>query len=435
MNSENLTEKQKEAFELMKNGHNLFISGPSGTGKSYLIKQFKKWCYLRNKTIAITALTGISAIIIDGTTVHSFAGIGLGEDSVDILIDKINKNKFIRNRWVNTKVLVIDEVSMMKPLLFEKLEEIARKIRKIEHPFGCMQIILVGDFAQLPPVYTDTAEQKFCFESEIWEKIIKKTINLTEIKRQTEPEFQKCLNEARFGSLSQESIESLKGRIIGNEGIEFTQINGIFPTRLFSRKASVAEINNKKLIELKNKNNTSKKFISTVLVVNKSFNNIPDTFKENLINKIHKSCPAVNDLELVIDAQVMLIHNLDIAAGYVNGSRGVVVGFTDVHPIVRFLNGTEVVITPATWELKESEILSVQKTQIPLIIAYALTIHKAQGSTLDYVMTKLSGIFQYGQAYVALSRVRNLNGLILLDFDENMIKCHPRVLSFYDKLS
>jgi len=430
MNTIELSKRQKIALDLLKKGYNVFLTGPGGTGKSTIIKIFKQWCEENNKNIALTSTTGVSALLINGTTTHNFAGIGLGEDSVDCLINKVLSNKFIVYRWNSTKVLVIDEISMMKPELLEKLNQIAQVVRNNANPFGGIQMVLTGDFAQLPPVYIDEKE-KFCFESPIWSQIVEKTVHLNEIMRQQDKVFQKCLSEIRLGHVSSETIEILNSRVIGN--VQVQKINGILPTRLFARKRNVEEINQKNLERLKEAGNETKIFTATTKVINKRMNEISPAFREGLCNKLNKSCPAPNRLELVVGAQVMLNFNYCIESKLVNGSRGVIVRFTEGIPVVRFITGGEIPVTPVTWILKENNTLSVEKTQIPLIVAYACTIHKVQGATLDLAIIDAGpSVFQFGQIYTALSRVRTLEGLYLLKFDKEKIRCHPKVEKFYE---
>ncbi len=425
-----LNKKQKVALDLLIKGYNVFLTGPGGTGKSTIIKIFKQWCDDNERKIALTSTTGVSALLINGTTTHTFAGIGIGEDSVERLIDKILANKFVAYRWKSTAVLVIDEVSMMKPELLEKLNQIGQVVRSDPRPFGGMQVVLTGDFAQLPPVYIDEPE-KFCFESSVWTQLVEKTVHLKEIMRQKDKVFQECLSEIRLGCVSEKTKKILESRVIGN--VQVQKINGILPTRLFARKRNVEEINQKNVKRLKEAGHETKVYTATLKVTNKRMNEISSSYKEGLYNKINKSCPAPNQLELVVGAQVMLNFNYCIESQLVNGSRGVIVSFSGGYPIVRFIGGGEVQIAPVKWILKENDTLSVEKEQVPLIVAYACTIHKVQGATLDLAIVDAGpSVFQFGQIYTALSRVKTLEGVYLLKLDTSKIKCHPKVEKFYE---
>lgn len=416
-----LTDAQQTALKLMKQGYNVFLTGPAGTGKSTVISIFKS--QYMNK-IAITSTTGVSALLIKGTTIHSFAGIGTGEESVQTLLQKIKRMPFLVKRWKNIDCLIIDEVSMMKPELLEKLDTIAKTLRSTLLPFGGIQLILTGDFAQLPPVYLDN-KPKFCFESIIWPVLVEKTVHLTEIIRQTDKQFRECLLEIRLGDVSQESIDIIKTRLL-EDGFRSVPVkNGIIPTRLFSRRRDVQLINNKCVAKLKDKGNKVQNYIATVKGVN-----------EAVKDKINKSCPAPTELELVVGAQVMLVFNVNVGEGLVNGSRGVVVALDELGPTVRFLDGRELLIGSITWEFMENDKVVATKSQIPFIVAYACTIHKTQGATLDYAVIDAGPtVFQCGQIYTALSRVRSLDGLFLLKFDPEKIACNPKVKEFYQKIN
>ena len=429
MESIKLNTKQLKALELLKDGYNVFLTGPGGTGKSTVIKIFKQWCENNYRRIAITSTTGVSALLINGTTIHSFAGIRTGEDPVDKLIEGIKARKFVNYRWRATKVLVIDEISMMKPELLEKLDSIGKAIRNNPNPFGGLQVVLTGDFAQLPPVYIDE-EEKFCFQSPLWKTLVQKTVHLTEIMRQKDKIFQRCLSEIRLSNVSETTLEILQTRLVSTCQIQ--KINGILPTRLFARKRNVEEINNKHLQRLRDDGAETVTFEAETKVINTKFQKIPDSYKDGLIKKINRSCPAPDKLELVVGAQVMLNYNYCIEDGLVNGSRGVLSKIIGDVPVVRFLDGAEIPIAPVVWELREDDSLCVQKKQIPLIVAYACTIHKVQGATLDLAIIDAGpNIFQYGQIYTALSRVKSLDGLYLLKLDPERIRCHPKVLEFY----
>lgn len=414
-----LSNKQQVAYDAMTNGESVFVTGSAGVGKTELIKMFID-VYGQNKIIGVTSTTGISALLFGGTTLHSFLGIGLGTSSVEDLVEKICKRSYLRDRWCTLETLIIDEISMLSPVLFDKLEEIARVVRRNERPFGGIQLILSGDFLQLPCIGSD----KFCFESKKWDICIDKTIYLSEIMRQKNKDFQECLNNIRIGLLTSETCKLLESRI----NVEIKNENGIRPTKLYCTNYSVDYINNEELDKL---------------AVND-----PDFYEYNMetrlfpgikngnyiIEKYKKNCNAPETIQLCTGAQVMLLYNLDLEGGLVNGSRGVIKGFVKDIPIVKFMNGREIVIGYHTWEVEENGKKVLKVMQIPLKLAYALTAHKSQGCTLDCVEIDMTNVFDYGQAYVMLSRVKNIENLNILGINFDRIKAHPTAVNFYESL-
>lgn len=414
-----LTSDQELAYSCMVSGKSICLTGSAGTGKSFVIKKFRK-NYQNQRVIATTSTTGISAILIGGTTIHSYLGIGLGTGSVGSLTTKILKKSYLRKRWKQLQTLIIDEISMLSPDLFDKLEAIARAVRSDNRPFGGIQLILSGDYTQLPVV----GEDNFCFEAETWNKCIDKTVYLKTNVRQTDLEFQNCLSEVRLGKLSRESKDFLKSCC----GKKLTNDLGIKPTKIFSTNVEVDEMNNEELDELAEDGREFNQYdMESELYIF-----VPD--REYVLNKYRKSCPAPETLQLCEGAQVMLVWNLDIDSQLVNGSRGVVIGFMEDLPIVRFLDGQERVIDYNTWDIEEGDQKIMSITQIPLKVAYSITSHKSQGATLDYALVDMSNIFTYGQAYVALSRVRTKSGLSIRGLDFKKIKTHPKAISYYKNL-
>lgn len=417
-----LTTKQKEAFDYMVQGKNIFLTGPGGSGKSAVIHLFKK-TFNNIKTIAITSTTGISATMIGGTTLHSYLGIGLGTGSVEELTNKIIKNSKIYQRWLKLDVLIIDEISMLSPKLFDKIENIARNVRKIKDnrlkPFGGIQLVLSGDFLQLPVV--DDSDS-FVFDAECWNKCVEHVVELTKIMRQKDKEFQEVLNEIRIGEVSKRGRKLLESRI----GVKLKNELGILPTRIHTTNAAVDQINERELNKLGEEN-----FFQYDMEIY-FFEFIKN--REQSIEKYRKNILVPDTLYLCVGAQVMLLCNLDLDNGMANGSRGVVVGFSDDLPVVRFLNGKECVINYWQWEIEEGRKKQIRITQIPLKLAYAITSHKSQGSTLDYAEVDLSNIFTFGQAYVALSRVSSIEGLSIININFRKIQAHPRAVKYYQDL-
>lgn len=428
---ETLTTEQREAFDAVLEGKSVFITGPGGTGKSYLLKTLYDLVYARSdKVIAITAMTGCAALLLGrwAKTLHSWAGIGLGRESPEVLAAAIKKSGRTRKRWLQTDILVIDEVSMLTPELLEKLNEIAKIVRRDNSFMGGIQLVFVGDFYQLPPVSKGT-QTLFVFESPLWKQIVQKTIRLTQILRQPDKDFQDILNEARKGKLSEKSLEVLKGRM----DLPW-QKQTIKPSLLFTRRHEVDTINDRNIRALK----TDKRIFKAETV----FKPLPSTAGLTTrspsvlqtVDKMDKNGAYMPELVLAIGAQVMLVTNMSSEEALVNGSRGVVTGFEGDVPMVQFMRGQPIPIAANTWESDEME--GVCRRQIPLKLAYAITIHKAQGATLDCALIDVGiATFEYGQAYTALSRVKNMESLYVWDLDPKAFRAHPKVTAFYDSLS
>lgn len=466
-----LTPEQNAVLDALIAGKNVFLTGGGGTGKSHLISVIQtdlpdmKFNYLGLPyRIQTTALTGCAAILLgpSAKTVHSWAGIGLGRESAEELAEKIKKRGRAKKMWNQTDLLIIDEISMMPAELLEKLNKIGQILRKNAKPFGGIQLLLVGDFYQLPPVIRDASgsaalqTEIFAFQSSQWPTIVQTTIELKTIHRQKDDVFRKILTEAREGKLSPESVAILKTR----HGLKWQHLK-IRPTLLFPRKAEVDKINDMNLAALGGPHFKYEAGFQTAILKTKSsiltmghtliktddiyayYDGLigidPDNpdFKRE-IEIMDKDASYLKEVEVALDAQVMLLVNLDMAAGLVNGSRGVVVAFHGVGkaavPIVEFINGEKRVMYPHTWLVEEysTKERKIYRTQVPLKLAYGITIHKSQGASLDSALIDIgSNTFEYGQAYVALSRVRSLDALYIHAFETKAIRAHPHVIDFY----
>lgn len=405
-------------FELDGN-HRFLLGNFLVTHNTACIKLFIK-AYKPTKIMGVTSTTGISALLFGGVTLHSFLGIGLGHGSVESLYQKIVSRPYLKRRWRELEVLIIDEISMLSPQLFDKLEALARRVRRNEKPFGGIQLILSGDFLQLPCIDSDN----FCFESDSWSKCVDNIVYLSEVMRQKDVDFQECLNNIRVGLIPNKTRKLLNSRI----GVELKNEFGIKPTKLYSTNYSVDYINNKELDILAQNDPDFYEYKMEINacpgVKNKSY----------VIDKYKKCCNAPELLQLCVGAQVMLLWNMDSDGGLVNGSRGVVTNFINDVPVVKFLNGRELPIDYHVWESEENGQPVLRVIQMPLKLAYALTIHKSQGCSLDYAEIDLSNTFADGMAYVALSRIKNLDGLNIIEINYDQIKANAKAVEFYKKM-
>lgn len=423
-------DKHKQIFDSYLNEENLFITGPGGTGKSYAIKEIYKHAKSNNKNIYVTALTGVASILLDcnATTLHSWSGIGIGNKTEVKIINKVTKSNFYRHNWENTDILIVDEISMMSCKIFELLDKIGKTIRSNKKPFGGIQIIFSGDFFQLPPV----KEIDFCFESEIFNKSFDRIINLTKVYRQSDILYKKLLLNMRKGLISKNSINILKSKIIGEDFDKNT--NNI--TRLVPTKNKSNLINEYFLNQIKSKKfiykRTYKENTNNLTNIEKiKLDIMTHLEKENEYNFIKESTLSEENLVLKKGSYVMCIANLDLTLGIANGSTGIIIDFsTKKLPIVQF-GENKIEIKKKEW--KSEHVPGISMFQIPLILAWGITIHKAQGLTLDKAIIDIGDdIFEAGQMYVALSRLKSLDGLYLKEFNINNLKINKKVLDYYN---
>jgi ATP-dependent DNA helicase PIF1 len=424
-----LNKKQLRAFNLFKEGKSLCITGPAGVGKSFIIKYFYDYAISIKKNISLTAMTGCAAYLINGTTLHSWAGIGLGNENEEILLRKIKRNNTFKMKWLSTDILIIDEISMMTTELFNKLNYIGKSLRYSDVDFGGIQVILVGDFYQLPPIQNNIDDNIFVFESDNFKSLIQETIEFDDIIRQTDKVFQDILNNVRVNKLTDEQETIINQRLYRNLKIKKPN-SEIQPTKVYTLKKDVNLINNNKLNELGNEINT--------FTPKTEFSDINTYTKSNIktiCERLDKQGCYIPELKLCIGAQVMLCVNM-MSEGLVNGSRGIILSFNkNGYPVVEFINNITKSISPHSFYHEDPVKGTLYRKQIPLKLAWCITIHKSQGMTLDYAELDIgNSVFEYGQLYVALSRVKSLDGLYLLDFDRKRIKAHPKVIKFYDEI-
>ncbi len=433
--------EQKCAFDAYRTERSVFVTGPAGTGKSFLIDTIVQDAKRCHYNVAVTSMTGVSALLIDGVTLHSYLGIGTGQAMIRQLFPKILKDKRARTRWRTTDVLIIDEVSMMDGTLFDKLENLARMIRESDEFFGGMQLILVGDLFQLPPVKYQSKGlliHSSAFKAHFVERKDGLVVRLKQIIRQSDPVFTKILMEIREGRVS----EDTRNRLGAIQAKSHQEEGKIEPTLLYTHRANVDAINASRLKEIKSE---PKEYRATTSICNgpKRTSERQKKFFNDIINA---RCPAPAVLQLKVGAQVMLTKNLRLKDGLANGSRGVVVGLYDTSALVEFANGCIETIGYAKWDVRIDDNTKVRRHQLPLVLAWATTIHKSQGATLDCVMAELASIFEYGQMYTALSRVRTIEGLSLSGLDVARLPvvgeerkgglklAHPDVVRFMNSL-
>jgi len=402
-----LSDSQQHGLDLFRQGKNLFISGPAGTGKSHLINMMHKEC-LDSKTIQVCATTGCAASLlqsIGAKTIHSWSGIGAGTGTSRDVISRIRTNKKIVKQWKKINILIIDEISMLSAKTLNLLDDVARTLRGTPSSFGGIQLVLTGDFYQLPPIGNtrDPLSCAFCFESERWNDIIEDVVELNKCFRHVDPLYAKIMNEVRIGVISKKHHEILKSRVIKCERGDTRCI--IYPNRY-----QVDRVNTTRLNEL---DAETKQVYAPIC----SEPRYPITRHQIL--------------ELRIGAEVMCTANIDThSSNYiVNGSLGKVVSFSDNLPIVLFRNGVRRMIGHHEFP---TDMDDVHVLHIPLMLAWAITIHKSQGITLENAEIDAgSGIFECGQTYVALSRLKTLDGLYLSGYNVSKIKVNKKVKEFY----
>jgi ATP-dependent DNA helicase PIF1 len=438
------SEEQIIVFNKYTQGTNIFITGPGGTGKTALIKYIQKDAFRKGFNIQVCALTGCAAVLLEckAKTLHSWAGIGLGNGSLEQLVTKIMKNRFLKANWRGTDILVVDEVSMMSQKLFELLDAIGKAVRKNDRPFGGLQLIFSGDFYQLPPVGNTSEPEtvKFCFESLLWSQTFLKDnhVQLTKIFRQSDLNYQKILNQIREGKLKRSSNETLLQKV----GQQIPDNCIVRPTKLFPTRNKVDQVNLKAMNDLKTeekefnlKYHSDLEMTATELFKRRQFTK-EQIQTELLYLKGNLRCDEV--VKLKIGAQVMCIVNIELVNGQTlcNGSQGIITKLSEQGlPVVKF-STIEGPIAMSYHVWPSENIPGIGVSQLPLILAWALTIHKAQGATLDIAEIDAgSGIFECGQTYVALSRVKSLEGLYLTSFDASRIKVSRRVQEFYASIS
>ena len=413
---------QSEALALLKTGASVFVTGPPGSGKTHTVNRYLKELRRLGVAYAYTASTGIAATHGHGVTIHAWSGIGVRDALSRRDLDLLAANRRLATRIEKTRVLVIDEISMLSARSLTSVDAVCRHIRGASSPFGGLQIVLVGDFFQLPPVVRQSGApallpeagganafgSEFAHASDAWRDLSPTVCYLSEQHRQTDKPFLEVLAAIRSNACAGIHRERLTERLVGDD----TPPEGC--TRLFTHNAAVDEINRQQLAKLGGGTHTF---------------SMAAKGADHFVQALKRGCLSPETLELKRDAVVMFTKN-DSAGRFVNGTLGVVEGFdTDGgYPAVRTRGGKRIVAEPVVWKIEEAGKERASIAQVPLRLAWAMTVHKSQGMSLDAAVIDLSRAFEYGQGYVALSRLRRLAGLHLLGLNERALRVHPRAV-------
>ena len=431
---------QAQALAIMKTGVNIYLTGSAGSGKTHTLRQYIEWLNEHDIPVAITASTGIAATHMNGQTIHGWSGIGVREFLTDADIDALEQKQYLFKRFEKARVLIIDEVSMLHAHRLDMVERVCRRFRRNDLPFGGLQVILSGDFFQLPPItragalrapaqnsspqqemfvdydsgeQVEEPESDMVIYSSAWKKMKPAICYLTEQHRQEDNKFLEILNAIRDNNITQKNIDTITSRIGAS-------VSSALPTKLYTHNVDVDAINH---IELQKLDGAEKEFVMS------------GHGHDVLVDILKKSCLAPAQLKLKIGAEVMFIKN-NYEEGYVNGTRGIIVGFDSRgEPIVEISsNGKRIIVSAKEWQIEENGKVKASITQYPLRLAWAITIHKSQGMSLDSAEIDLSKTFAYGMGYVALSRVRTLAGVRLVGFDKKALDVDPLALDIDKKL-
>lgn len=412
---------QAEALNILKTGANVFLTGEPGSGKTHTVNEYVKYLNERGIEPAITASTGIAATHIGGMTIHSWSGIGIKNKLDRYDLDRIASNEYIAKRIGRTKILIIDEVSMLSPEMLSMVDAVCREVKQSQDVFGGLQVILVGDFFQLPPVtrMNDEASKqtsliaedqgRFAYGSSAWVKLSPITCYLSEQYRQDDQDFLSLLTAIRSNKFGSEHLSHIEKRKIEKENIPANA------PKLFSHNVNVDRVNEEMLEKLPGQSE----------VYNMSSQGSPA-----LTDAIKRGCLSPEILSLKKGASVMFTKN-NPKEGFVNGTLGEVYDFNRITncPIIKTRDGQIIEVEPMDWAVEENGKVRASVSQTPLRLAWAITVHKSQGMSLDEAVMDLSGVFEYGQGYVALSRVRRFSGLHLLGWNRKAFLVHPEVLT------
>lgn len=450
-----LSTEQQYALQQFSEGKNLFITGPGGTGKTKLIHHLVENAKTAGKPYQVCAMTGCAAILLscNARTIHSWSGIKTARGPEETVVAAVLRNKRTVAIWRKIKILIVDEVSMMSEKIFNILNEIGKKSRKSILPFGGIQVVFTGDFYQLPPVPAagEPTTEKFCFESVNWHNVfpLKNHIQLVTMFRQTDPLYIDILQQIRVGELTEENKKILQGYV--KREYDPAQHNDCILTKLFPIRSKADYVNQAQFAKIEEQEYTfeciKKTDCSTYIE-----NNIPLSLETMIKCRALEQKDIEFELETLLSntgcnesislkkgCAVMCTVNIDMESGICNGSQGTIIGVTttgsgtgpgEALPIVKFSNGQVRTIQRHYWQSEEYPTIAIG--QIPLTLAWALTIHKIQGATMSMAEIDIGqAVFEYGQTYVALSRIQTLDGLYLSAFHAHRIRANPKVTEFY----
>ncbi len=415
---------------LLQNGENVFLTGFAGTGKSYILNKLKE--HLKKK-LTITSTTGIAAVNVKGQTLHSWAGVGLCRNTVSNTVEKIRRRKTQLSQILNCKILAVDEISMLNIEAFEYVNEVLKAIRETDKPFGGIQVLFIGDFFQLPPVESnkddtgDIIERKYCFDSPLWEELNLKNVVLKKNYRQNEENFITALAHMRENCLDSDDIKLLNQRNTELDTYE-TNILHIFSTNEEANHYNRIKFN---MIE------EPVRIFRAEDGVYRGTKLISEDFTESenyILEIFSKNCRAEKEIILKLGARVMLLINMDFNKGLINGACGTIQEFNENSITIKFDNDITASIPRHKFEYYYNDRVIAERMQYPLKLAYGITIHKSQGMTLDKLVVDCSRIFERGQAYVAMSRVKTLGGLYIKNFAPEKVMVDSKVARFYEDL-
>ena len=399
---------QSQALKILKSGKNIFLTGSAGTGKTFLLNEFIGYLKEKKIKVSITASTGIAATHLGGITIHSWSGMGIEKKLDDKQIKKLLRKEELYERIKETEILIIDEISMLDSERLDLLDRICKAVKEPFLPFGGLQIIVSGDFFQLPPVDREREGIKFAYDSRAWEQAGIKVCYLDEQHRQQDDlEFINILDSIRENRAGENVLNKLKTRL-------YKRINcQIEPTKLYTHNTDVDAINSFELSKIQEK---EENYYMT------------SEGQDKLINFLKKSCLAPEILSLKMGAVVMFVKN-NFNRGYVNGTLGKVIDFDENGwPIVETKSGRKIIAVPTSWNIEKNDVILASIKQIPLRLAWAITVHKSQGMSLDAAEIDLSKSFERGMGYVALSRVRRLDGIKLMGINQMALRVSQRIV-------
>ncbi len=400
--------KQSQALAVMKLGHNVFLTGEPGSGKTHTLNEFIEYARTHDIDIGVTASTGIAATHIGGMTIHSWSGLGIKDELADEQLHKLSTRPQLKSRLKRTRVLIIDEISMLDGTRLNLLNRLFKIAKNSDKPFGGLQVILCGDLFQLPPVTRYGNEVDFAYEAEAWSELDLKVCYLSEQHRQDEDAAMlDILRQIRTGEPDDSVEQLLKERLEEvNEDPDLT--------RLYSHNFDVDTLNSDRLKQLDGEARTFQAHTSG---------------SKNFIEQLQKSCLAPEILELKVGAQVLCVANSP-SQGFVNGSRAEVVDFEGDQPVIELLNGRRIKLERHTWKIEDNDRVLAELSQYPLRLAWAITVHKSQGMSLDAAEIDLTRAFTPGMGYVALSRLRRLDGLYLRGINQMALRIETKVSEF-----